>query len=133
MKDTHKIGLIAIGYAVILTVVSLIFYRDYVAWAVLGAATALFNHSQMIHVTKGKYTTEKLLLHLFQRYMLYVIIIAVAWFSTKDQETIIMTLTFGFLLLGFIAVKVGAIIYATPLIKKNKTDEEEKTHDAASD
>ncbi|TVP86723.1 MAG: hypothetical protein EA375_00810 [Acholeplasmataceae bacterium] len=134
MKDAHKIGLIAIGYAVILTLATLIFYPDYMAWAVLGAATALFNHSQMIHITKGKYSTERLLLHLFQRYILYIIIIAVAWFSTREQETIIMTQTFVFLLLGFISVKVGAIIFATPLFKKNETPEEEaQTDDAASD
>jgi hypothetical protein len=62
----------------------------------------------MIRITKGKYDMIKLGLHLAQRYVLYVIIITLAFLRTRDANNDIMTRTFVFLLLGFIAVKVGA-------------------------
>lgn len=119
MKEVHKISFIAIGYALILCLVTWIFFSEYLLWVILGSLTALFNHSQMIHTTKGKYSAQMLVLHIVQRYAMYTIIIAIAWFDTKDLvDQTIMIRTFIFLLLGFIAVKVGALIYATPLIKK---------------
>lgn len=119
MKETQKISLIAIGYGIILSLVTWIFFSHYLLWAGLGVLTALFNHSQMIRTTKGKYTAQMLVLHIIQRYTMYTIIIAIAWFDTKDlADQSIMMYTFIFLMLGFIAVKVGAIIYSTPLIKK---------------
>ena len=125
MRDVHVISLLALLYAAILTLASFIFFRDYALWAALGALTALFNHSQMIRITKGKYDMIKLGLHIGQRYLLYIIIITFAFFRTRDTSNDILTMTFVFLLLGFIAVKVGAILYATPLInKKNILTEE---------
>lgn len=121
MKEIHKISFIAIGYAIILGIVSFIFYPDYAIWAVLGSLTALFNHSQIIRATKGKYTTQKIIMHLATRYVMYVIIIAFVFFDTKEYGQNVMQTAFIFLLLGFISVKIGAIIYSTPLIKK--TDE----------
>ncbi|MBE0701207.1 MAG: hypothetical protein IH571_05930 [Acholeplasmataceae bacterium] len=133
MRDVHKISLLALAYAFVLAIVSLIFFRDYWTWAVLGSAIALFNHSQMIVTTKGKYSAEKLILHIFQRYVLYVVVIAFAWFNTKDLgDSTIMQNTFIFLLLGFISVKIGAIVYATPLIKKTE-DQEDKEADHEPD
>ncbi len=119
MKEVHKISLIAIAYGLVLSLVTWIFFSDYLLWVVLGSLTALFNHSQMIHITKGKYSAQMLVLHIVQRYAMYTIIIAIAFFDTKDlADQSIMMYTFIFLLLGFMAVKVGALIYATPLIKK---------------
>ncbi len=119
MKETTKISLIAIGYGILLSLITWIFFTDYLLWAGLGVLTALFNHSQMVRTTKGKYSAQMLILHIVQRYAMYTIIIAIAFFDTKDLvDQSIMRNTFIFLLLGFMAVKVGAIIYSTPLIKK---------------
>ncbi len=126
MRDVHKISFIAIGYGLILALVTWIFFEGYVIWAVLGSVTALFNHSQMIHITKGKPETHRIVLHIAQRYALYTIIIAVAWFDTRDLNEDIMVKTFIFLLLGFAAIKFSAWIYATPLFKK---DQEENGHE----
>jgi hypothetical protein len=125
MRDVHVISLLALAYAVVLSLVSFIFFRDYALWAVLGSLTALFNHSQIIRITKGKYDMIKLGLHIAQRYALYVIIITLAFLRTRDANNDIMTRTFVFLLLGFIAVKVGVLLYATPLINKKNIISEE--------
>ncbi|MFP4186881.1 MAG: hypothetical protein ACLFSU_01775 [Acholeplasmataceae bacterium] len=125
MRDIHRISLIAIGYGLVLALVTWVFFDDYLLWAVLGSATSLFNHSQMIHITKDKLETHRLVLHIAQRYALYTIIIAVAWFETRDGSEDVMIRTFIFLLLGFVAVKVGALLYATPLFKKDQEKEED--------
>jgi glucan phosphoethanolaminetransferase (alkaline phosphatase superfamily) len=125
MRDVHTISFIAIGYGLVLALVTWVFFDAYLIWAVLGSVTVLFNHSQMIHITKGKLETHRLVLHIVQRYVLYTIIIAVAWFDTKDGSEDVMIRTFIFLLLGFMAVKFGALLYATPLFKK---DQEEDSH-----
>lgn len=121
MREVHKISLIALGYAVVLSLVTYIFFKENVVWAMLGSLTAMFNHSQIIRVTKGRYTTQKLIAHLMTRYLMYVIIIAFVWFDTKGYDESVMKTAFIFLLLGFVSIKVGVLIYATPLIKK--TDE----------
>lgn len=122
MKDVHIISLIALIYAVILALVAFIFYRDYAIWAILGSATALFNHSQMIKVSNNKYTAATLGVHLSTRFLLYIIIIAFTYFNLggANADTSILTNAYIFLLLGVFAVKVGAIIYTSPLIKKRE-------------
>lgn len=123
MRDVHKIALIGIVYAIILSLVVLIFWTDYVTWAVLGSAIALFNHSQMIVITKkDKFKTERLVTHLVTRYILYVIIIAFVWLQTKALGTDIMIKSYIVLLLGIFSVKVGVFVYASPLIKKPKEE-----------
>lgn len=122
MKDVHIISLIALIYAVILALVAFIFYREYAIWAILGSATALFNHSQMIKVSNNKYTAATLGVHLSTRFLLYIIIIAFAYFNLggANADTSVLTNAYIFLLLGVFAVKVGAIIYTSPLIKKKE-------------
>ena len=39
MKDEHKVTFIAIGYGIVLTLVTLLFYENYVIWSILGALT----------------------------------------------------------------------------------------------
>ena len=122
MREVHAISVIGIIYVAILGIVSWIFFRDYVFWAVLGGAVSLFNHSTMIHATKKGLKVEKLALHLLQRYLFYIIIIVYAFFETQREPQDIMIRTYIFLLLGFMATKIGVYIYHTPLIKKPKEE-----------
>jgi hypothetical protein len=121
-----------------LSLVVLIFFNEFVIWAVLGSAVALFNHSQMIRVTKGKFATDRLVIHLVTRYMLYFIIIAYVWFETKALGTPYMIRSYIVLLLGISSVRVGIFIYHTPLFKKpleeniKPLEEEDKKDDDAS-
>jgi len=120
MKDVYVISIIAFIYSVILALVTLIFFNDYLVWAILGSAVALFNHSLMIKVTKNTITSYKLVSHLIQRYVFYIVIIAIVFFDTKELGTEIMINSYIFLLLGIACIKFGAILYSTPLIKKPK-------------
>jgi hypothetical protein len=118
MKEVYVISIIAFIYSVILALVTLIFFNEYVIWAILGSAVALFNHSQMIQVTKNKMNSTRLITHLVQRFVFYTLIIAFVWFDTKDLGGNIMIYSYVFLLLGIFSIKVGIFIYHTPLIKK---------------
>jgi uncharacterized membrane protein len=123
MKEVHVISIIGIIYAILLALVSFIFFRDYMVWAILGSAVSLFNHSQMIHVTKNGLKTERLVFHLIQRYILMIIIVVIVFFDTKGQDFSIVRNSYIFLVLGFIATKIGVYVYHTPLIKKKKEEE----------
>ncbi len=120
MKDEHKISFIAIGYGVILTLLTFIFYEKYVTWALLGSLTAMFNHSQMLQVTKGEtIQTYKLATHLVTRFTMYLIMIVIVFLQLREnQEEMITALII--LLLGFSALKVSAIVYTLPFFKKQK-------------
>ncbi|MDO9628391.1 MAG: hypothetical protein Q7I99_00705 [Acholeplasmataceae bacterium] len=126
MKDVHVISIIALIYSIILALVTLIFFNDYLIWAILGSAVALFNHSLMIQVTKNKLTSYKLVTHLIQRYVFYIVIIAIVYFDTNKLGTQVMINSYIFLLLGIASIKFGAILYSTPLIKKPKEVEVEE-------
>ncbi len=139
MRDVHKIALIGIAYAIVLSLVVLIFFNEYVLWAVLGSAVALLNHGQMIRLTdKSRFRTDRLVIHLVQRYLLYLIVIAFVWFDTKELGSNIMMYSYIVLLLGIFSVKVGIFIYWTPLFKKPKEEnikpleEEEKDDDQSN-
>jgi hypothetical protein len=128
MKDVSVINLIALGYAIILSLITFIFFREYAVWAVLGSATALFNHSQSIALTKMKFDAKKLATHLIVRFVMYGVVIAFAYFDQRENGTDELTKVFIFLLLGFLAIKVGIFIYATPPFKKNRLkDDSDRT------
>ncbi|MFA7422271.1 MAG: hypothetical protein WCZ00_00900 [Acholeplasmataceae bacterium] len=120
MKDVSVINLIALGYAIVLGLVMFIFFRTYAIWAVLGSATALFNHSQTINLTKHKLDTKKLVNHLILRFVMYTIVIAFVYFDQRANGTSELTRSYIALLLGFFSIKVGVFIYATPLFKKHR-------------
>ncbi|TNF08216.1 MAG: hypothetical protein EP317_03520 [Bacillota bacterium] len=127
MKDVHVISLIAFIYAIIVSLIAFIFFNqyDYPLWTVLGSAVALFNHSLMIQLTK-KMTTQRLVTHLIQRYVFYALIIVYVYLQTKDLGTTIMINSFIFLLIGIFSIKVGILIYHTPIIKKPVVHKEEE-------
>jgi len=118
MKDVHVISIIALIYSFILAIISLIFFKDYTTWAVLGSAVSMFNHSLMIQVTKN-FSQQKLVSHLVQRYVFYIIIIAIVYFDTRDLgNQMIMIYSYIFLLLGIFAIKFSIFIYHLPFVKK---------------
>jgi hypothetical protein len=118
MKEVHAISITALIYSIILALISLIFFPEYVTWAILGSATAMFNHSLMIQVTKGKYSAQRFVFHLFQRYLFYLLIIVIVWFQTKDAEGNTMIYSFIFLILGIISLKIAIYVNQLPFVKK---------------
>ncbi|MDY0074260.1 MAG: hypothetical protein RBR75_00050 [Acholeplasmataceae bacterium] len=131
MKEVHVISIIGLIYAVLLALVTFIFFRTYTLWAVLGSATALFNHSLMIQATtKGKFSTQRYVFMLMLRYIFYLVIIAYTYFETKDIPGNHMIYAYVFLLLGIFSLKIGIFIYHTPLIKKPVETKKEEAKDA---
>jgi len=126
MKELHVISIIGLIYAIILSLVTFIFFREYTLYAVLGSAVSLFNHSTAIHAAKGELKTERIVLNIAQRYVFYLIIIVYVYFDTKDLDMQIVSNSFIFLVLGFFATKIGVFLYYTPLIKKPNTEVIEK-------
>ena len=115
MKDEHKIAFIAIGYGIVLSVVTYIFYSDFVTWAMLGALTALFNHSQMLQITKGNHVKiNQLATHLVTRFLLYVIMIVIAFFQLRESQDALIT-AYIILLLDVSPSGRNAIIGSPPL------------------
>ena len=123
MKKMYTISIIAFIYAVILALVTFLFFREYLLWAVLGSAVALFNNSLATQSLKGKFTTQKVVTNLVTRYILYTIIVAIVYFDTKALGTTTMIYSYIFLLLGIFSLKIGIFIYHTPLIKKEAEGE----------
>lgn len=127
MKDEHKIAFIAIGYGIVLSVVTYIFYPDFVTWAMLGALTALFNHSQMLQITKGNNVKiNQLATHLVTRFLLYVIMIVIAFFQLRESQDALIT-AYIILLLGFSSIKISTWIYALPIFKKTSTETKDES------
>jgi len=110
--------------------VTFIFFKEFLVFSVLGSAVSLFNHSQMIHATKFGLKTERVVLAIIQRYVMYLVIIVFVYFDTKGQVMSSVTTSYVFLLLGIFSTKIGIYIYHTPLIKKKleeKAVEENET------
>ena len=123
MKKMYTISIIGFVYAVILSLVTFIFFREYLLWAVLGSVVALFNNSLSIHTFKSKVSAQRIATNLVTRYILYTIIIVIVFFDTKDLGTLTMIYSYIFLLLGIFSLKIGIFIYHTPLIKKEAESE----------
>jgi hypothetical protein len=127
VKDEHKIAFVAIGYGIVLSVVTYIFYPDFVTWALLGALTALFNHSQMLQITKGNHVKiNQLATHLVTRFLLYVIMIVIAFFQLRESQDALIT-AYIILLLGFSSIKISTWIYALPIFKKTSTENKDES------
>lgn len=127
MKDEHKIAFVAIGYGIVLSVVTYIFYPDFVTWALLGSLTALFNHSQMLQITKGNHVKiNQLATHLVTRFLLYVIMIVIAFFQLRESQDALIT-AYIILLLGFSSIKISTWIYALPIFKKISTENKDES------
>jgi ABC-type phosphate transport system permease subunit len=125
MKDVSVINLIALAYSLLLALVIFIFFREYTVWAVLGSATALFNHSQTINLTKNKLDTRKLVNHLVLRFVMYTIVITFAYFDQRANGTDELTRVYIVLLLGLLSIKIGVFIYATPFFKAHRLKDDE--------
>lgn len=127
MKDEHKIAFIGIVYGAVLSLATYIFYREYAQWALLGALTALFNHSQMLQITRGNHVKiNQLATHLVTRFLLYVIIIVIVFFQLQETQNALIT-AYIILLLGFSSIKISTLIYALPFFKKTDTSHKESS------
>lgn len=121
MRDVDAISISGIVYATLVVIVTAIFFNDQLIWPVLGAATALFNHSMMIKITKNGFNKKKYMLHIGLRFVMYTIVIAFLYFDVKEQGTNALVKSYIFLMLGFITVKMGVFIHYLPFIKKHTT------------
>jgi hypothetical protein len=125
VKDEHKIAFIGIGYGALLSLMVFVFYRDYAQWALLGVLTSLFNHSQMLQITKGNHVKiNQLATHLVTRFLLYVIIIVIVFFQLRESQDALIT-AYIILLLGFSSIKISTWIYALPFFKKTDSPHKE--------
>lgn len=132
MKEVHVISIIALIYSIVLALVALIFFNDFLLWAILGSAVALFNHSLMIQVTKkNNFNAQRLVAHLVQRYVFYLIIIAYVYLQTRELGRLHMIYSYVFMLLGIFSIKIGVFVYHMPFIKKPQ--EKEVTIDVPTD
>ena len=120
MKDVSVINLIALAYSLLLALITFIFFREYAVWAVLGSATALFNHTQTIRLTKEKFDPKKIATHLVIRFLMYIVVIAFTYFDQRANGTNELIRVYIFLLLGFFSIKIGIFIYATPFFKAHR-------------
>lgn len=125
MKKMYKISIIAFIYSVILALVSYIFFKQYFLWAVLGSAVALFNNSLSIQILKRKVSAANVTTNIVTRFLMYLIVLAVVYFNTKEQGTNEMIYSYIFLLLGIFSLKIGIFIYHMPFIKKVEEDKDE--------
>jgi hypothetical protein len=124
MREVHVISIIALIYSILLALVTFIFFDAYLLWAILGSAVAMFNHSLMIQVTKkNKFNAQRLVAHLVQRYVFYLIILFYVYLQTKDLGRLHMIYSYVFMLLGIFSIKIGVLVYHMPFIKKPKDQE----------
>lgn len=121
MRDVDAISICGIAYAAIVMIITAIFFKEQIAWPALGAATALFNHSMMIKITKNGFNKQSLTLHLGFRFVMYTIVIAFLYFDVKALGTNALIESYIFLLLGLITVKMGVFIHYLPFVKKHTT------------
>lgn len=126
MRDVDAISIAGILYALVLIAVTAIFFRAQLTWPALGAATALFNHSIMINITKNGFNKKKYMFHIFFRFVMYAIITAFMYFDVKDAGTQDIILSGVFLLLGMITVKMGVFLHYLPFIRKHTTSYKEE-------
>lgn len=127
MKKMYKVSVIAFIYSVILAIVSYIFFKPYFLWAVLGSAVALFNNSLSIQIMKRKVSAASVTTNIITRFIMYIIVLAVVYFNTKNEADNTMIYSYIFLLLGIFSLKIGIFIYHMPFIKK--VDEGDENND----
>ncbi len=126
MRDVDAISISGIAYAIIVIAVTAIFFNDQLIWPVLGAATALFNHSMMIRITKNGFNKRKYMLHIGFRFVMYTIVIAFLYFDMRDLGVNALIKSYVFLLLGLITIKIGVFIHYLPFIKKHTVSYKEE-------
>ncbi len=126
MRDVDAISISGIAYAIIVVIITAIFFNDQLIWPALGATTALFNHSMMIRITKNGFSKKKFMLHIGFRFVMYTIVIAFLYFDIKALGTNALIKSYIFLLLGLITIKMGVFIHYLPFIKHHTTSYKEE-------
>ncbi len=141
MRDVDAISLAGIAYAIIVTIVAAIFFRPYVTWPILGAATALFNHSLMIRITSNGFSVKKYMIIVVFRFLMYGIICTFLYVLIRDEALSVVITSYVFLFLGFSTIRVGILLHLLPFIhrhtvsykeevaaKLKRLEEEKQTH-----
>lgn len=121
MKDVYVVSWIAMGYGVILNLLIWILYPEFLMWSLLGVLTALFNHSQMIQMTKHKVDAMRITMSLVTRFVMYLIMMAIVFIQLRDNQSDMIT-AYIILLLGFSSIKISTVLLTLPLFKKYRKD-----------
>ncbi|MGE4320613.1 MAG: hypothetical protein AB7E61_04080 [Acholeplasmataceae bacterium] len=125
MKNIVIINWIGILYSIVASVVTLIFFNDYTSWVILGAVTALFNHSLLIRFTKTKIIKEVVYLLIAFKFVIYLIVLGFMFFLLREDSDILMK-SYIFFLVGAINIKFGIMFFHLPFKKFKSLREEEK-------
>ncbi len=126
MRDVDAISIAGIAYTLILVAVAAIFYREYISWPVLGAATALFNHSIMIRITRNGFSTKKFMGVVAFRFLMYALMCTFLYFYIRGNELYVIITAYVFLFLGFSAIRAGIFLSYLPFIRHNTTSYKEE-------
>jgi hypothetical protein len=113
MKNIVVISYLAFLYSAIVTIIALIFFEEYAVWTLLGAATAMFNHSLLVKFSKNKMTKELSYLLIAFKLIIYLIVLGFMFFDMRDNNQLLMW-SYIFFLIGAFNIKVGIIIYHLP-------------------
>lgn len=114
MKNIVVISYLAFIYSAIVTLIAFIFFEDYAIWTLLGAATAMFNHSLLVKFSKNKMTKEISYLLIAFKLMIYLIVLGFMFFDMRDNNQMLMK-SYIFFLVGALNVKMGIIIFHLPI------------------
>jgi hypothetical protein len=121
MKDVYVVSWIAIVYGIILNLVIWMLYSEFLMWSLLGVLTALFNHSQMIQMTKHKVDAMRITMSLVTRFVMYLIMMAIVFIQLRNNQSDLIT-AYIILLLGFSSIKISTVILTLPIFKKYRKD-----------
>ena len=128
MKNIVVISNLAILYSIIVTVLAFIFFETYAIWTLLGAATAMFNHSMLVRFSKNKMTKDFSYLLIGFRLLIYLVVLGYMFFELRDDTQLLMW-SYIFFLIGAFNIKMGIIIFHLPIKafkKMREASDEEK-------
>jgi len=138
MKNIIVINYIAIVYTVVVGLIAYIFFKDFATWVILGAVTALFNHSLLVRFSKNKIHKDTMYLLIVFKYFIYLIMLGFMFFLLREDTYLLMYSYIAFLV-GAINLKIAIFIFHLPIpaFKKMREDEmiikkEEDDHDGIS-
>jgi len=129
MKNIAMISIIAFIYSAIVTAIAYIFFSDFAAWTLFGAAVSLFNHSLTVRFSKNKITKDVAYLLIGFKMLMYFIALGFMFYSLKENQDILMY-SYLFFIVGAINIKLSIIIYHLPIkkFKQIRLEVEEGEH-----
>lgn len=130
MKNIAMISIIAFIYSAIVTLIAYLFFSEYAAWTLLGAAVSLFNQSLTVRFAKNKMTKDLMILLIVLKTLMYFIALGFMYFSLRDNQQLLMY-SYLFFIVGAINIKLSIMFYHLPIKKfkqiRQEVEEAENT------